>query len=136
MPLMSASSPADARFDVIVIGACSAGSPLAMLLARKGYSVLVVDRATFPGRSSRGDDLVLEPDLNRTAVASSPDDHAFGRAVAGEKLVGGRPAMRAAIVRRITFLDPIGVEVCPSSHAGPLPSHAGPLRGRRRSAPP
>ena len=34
--------------DVIVIGARCAGSPTAMLLARKGYDVLVVDRATFP----------------------------------------------------------------------------------------
>src|SRR6476469_5484290 len=34
--------------DVIVIGARCAGSPTAMLLARKGYRVLVVDRASFP----------------------------------------------------------------------------------------
>src|SRR5829696_5655146 len=36
------------RFDAIVIGARCAGSPTAMLLARKGYRVLVVDRASFP----------------------------------------------------------------------------------------
>ena len=35
-------------FDVIVIGARCAGSPTGMLLARQGYRVLVVDRATFP----------------------------------------------------------------------------------------
>jgi 2-polyprenyl-6-methoxyphenol hydroxylase-like FAD-dependent oxidoreductase len=35
-------------FDAIVIGARCAGSPTAMLLARKGYRILVVDRATFP----------------------------------------------------------------------------------------
>lgn len=35
-------------FDAIVVGARCAGSPVAMLLARKGYHVLVVDRATFP----------------------------------------------------------------------------------------
>jgi flavin-dependent dehydrogenase len=35
-------------FDVIVVGARVAGSPLAMLLARRGYRVLLVDRATFP----------------------------------------------------------------------------------------
>ena len=35
-------------YDVIVVGARCAGSPTAMLLARKGYRVLVVDRATFP----------------------------------------------------------------------------------------
>ena len=35
-------------YDAIVIGARCAGSPTAMLLARMGYRVLVVDRATFP----------------------------------------------------------------------------------------
>ena len=36
------------EYDAIVVGARCAGSPTAMLLARKGYRVLVVDRATFP----------------------------------------------------------------------------------------
>jgi 2-polyprenyl-6-methoxyphenol hydroxylase-like FAD-dependent oxidoreductase len=36
------------EYDVIVVGARCAGSPTAMLLARKGYRVLVVDRTTFP----------------------------------------------------------------------------------------
>lgn len=36
------------RFHAIVIGARCGGSPTAMLLARKGYRVLLVDRATFP----------------------------------------------------------------------------------------
>ncbi|MBF6183924.1 MULTISPECIES: NAD(P)/FAD-dependent oxidoreductase [Nocardia] len=35
-------------YDVIVVGTRVAGAPLAMLLARKGYRVLAVDRATFP----------------------------------------------------------------------------------------
>ena len=35
-------------YDAIVVGARCAGSPIAMLLARKGYRVLLVDRATFP----------------------------------------------------------------------------------------
>lgn len=35
-------------YDVIVVGARCGGSPTAMLLARKGYRVLVVDRASFP----------------------------------------------------------------------------------------
>jgi 2-polyprenyl-6-methoxyphenol hydroxylase-like FAD-dependent oxidoreductase len=39
---------AEQGYDVIVVGARCAGSPVAMLLARKGYRVLVVDRATFP----------------------------------------------------------------------------------------
>ena len=35
-------------FDAIIVGSRCAGSPTAMLLARKGYRVLLVDRATFP----------------------------------------------------------------------------------------
>lgn len=35
-------------YDAIIVGARCAGSPTAMLLARQGYRVLVVDRATFP----------------------------------------------------------------------------------------
>jgi 2-polyprenyl-6-methoxyphenol hydroxylase-like FAD-dependent oxidoreductase len=35
-------------YDAIIVGARCAGAPTAMLLARKGYRVLVVDRATFP----------------------------------------------------------------------------------------
>jgi 2-polyprenyl-6-methoxyphenol hydroxylase-like FAD-dependent oxidoreductase len=35
-------------FDAIVIGARCAGAPTAMLLARRGHRVLLVDRATFP----------------------------------------------------------------------------------------
>lgn len=35
-------------YDVIVVGGRCAGSPTAMLLARKGYRVLLVDRARFP----------------------------------------------------------------------------------------
>lgn len=36
------------RYDAIVVGARCAGSPTSMLLAQKGYRVLVVDRASFP----------------------------------------------------------------------------------------
>ena len=39
------------EWDVIVLGARCAGSPLAMLLARRGYRVLLVDRATFPSNT-------------------------------------------------------------------------------------
>jgi 2-polyprenyl-6-methoxyphenol hydroxylase-like FAD-dependent oxidoreductase len=39
---------AENRYDAIVVGARCAGSPTAMLLARKGYKVLMVDRARFP----------------------------------------------------------------------------------------
>jgi flavin-dependent dehydrogenase len=36
------------QYDAIVVGARCGGSPSAMLLARLGYRVLLVDRATFP----------------------------------------------------------------------------------------
>ena len=35
-------------YDAIIVGARCAGAPAAMLLARKGYRVLFVDRASFP----------------------------------------------------------------------------------------
>ncbi len=38
----------DGHYDAIVVGARCAGSPVAMLLARKGYRVLLLDRAAFP----------------------------------------------------------------------------------------
>ena len=36
------------EYDAIVVGARCGGAPTAMLLARNGYRVLLVDRATFP----------------------------------------------------------------------------------------
>ena len=41
-------SHANRSYDAIVLGARCAGSPTAMLLARRGYRVLLVDRVTFP----------------------------------------------------------------------------------------
>jgi hypothetical protein len=41
-------------YDAIVIGARSAGASTAMLLARTGYRVLLVDRATFLSDSPTG----------------------------------------------------------------------------------
>jgi 2-polyprenyl-6-methoxyphenol hydroxylase-like FAD-dependent oxidoreductase len=37
-----------AAYDAIIVGMRCAGAPLAMLLARRGYRVLGIDRATFP----------------------------------------------------------------------------------------
>jgi len=41
-------NPGTRLYDAIVVGARCAGAPLAMLLARKGYRVLVVDKSHFP----------------------------------------------------------------------------------------
>jgi 2-polyprenyl-6-methoxyphenol hydroxylase-like FAD-dependent oxidoreductase len=38
-------------YDVIVVGARVAGAPTALLLARQGYRVLLVDKATFPSET-------------------------------------------------------------------------------------
>jgi 2-polyprenyl-6-methoxyphenol hydroxylase-like FAD-dependent oxidoreductase len=45
---MAAGNLARTPYDAIVVGSRCAGSPTAMLLARKGFRVLLVDRATFP----------------------------------------------------------------------------------------
>jgi hypothetical protein len=41
-------------YDAIVVGARCAGGSTAMLLARKGYKVLLVDRDTFPSDVPHG----------------------------------------------------------------------------------
>jgi flavin-dependent dehydrogenase len=45
---LAAMSKNKQSYDAIVVGARCAGSPTAMLLARQGYEVLLVDRAAFP----------------------------------------------------------------------------------------
>jgi flavin-dependent dehydrogenase len=49
----------ETTYDAIVVGARCAGSPTAMLLARKGYRVLLVDKARFP--SDTISTLVIHP---------------------------------------------------------------------------
>jgi flavin-dependent dehydrogenase len=51
-------------YDAIVVGARCAGSPTAMLLARKGYRVLLVDRTTFPS-DTMSTHLIKPPGVNR-----------------------------------------------------------------------
>ena len=41
-------------FDTIVVGARSAGAALALMLARRGHKVLMLDRATFPSDTMSG----------------------------------------------------------------------------------
>ncbi len=59
------------RYDVIVVGAGPAGCSTAIFLARRGYDVLLVDRAEFPRDKTCGDGLsprAMEV-LNRMGVA-------------------------------------------------------------------
>jgi 2-polyprenyl-6-methoxyphenol hydroxylase-like FAD-dependent oxidoreductase len=55
------------HYDAIVVGARCAGAPTAMLLARRGYRVLLVDRATFPS------------DTTSTHMVHAPGVAALGR---------------------------------------------------------
>ncbi len=47
-------TPGGSMYDAIIIGARCAGSPTAMLLARKGYRVLLLEKATLPSEVPRG----------------------------------------------------------------------------------
>ena len=113
------------NFDVIVVGARCAGAPTAMLLARKGYKVLVVDRATFP--SDTISTHVIHPPgiaalerwgvLDRVLASGCPALHTyafdFGAfTIAGAPGLDGRPAYAP---RRIV-LDKILVDA--ASEAG------------------
>lgn len=69
-------------YDAIVVGARCAGSPTAMLLARRGYRVLLVDRAEFPS------DTVSTHVVQAPAVASL---HRWG--LLDEVIATGVPAM-------------------------------------------
>ena len=60
-------APMNNEYDAIVIGARCGGSPTAMLLARAGYRVLLVDKATFPS------------DTMSTHLAHPPAVAALGR---------------------------------------------------------
>ena len=52
-------------YDVIVVGARCAGAATAMLLARKGHRVLLVDRATFPSDIAMSTHLVWQAGVER-----------------------------------------------------------------------
>ncbi len=83
-------------YDAIVVGARCAGSPTAMLLARKGYRVLVVDRATFPSDTFRNH-VLLYPAvrqlqrwglLDRIAATNSPPIRLFTQDMGDFPLTG------------------------------------------------
>lgn len=108
-------------YDAIVVGARCAGSPTAMLLARKGYRVLLLDKASFPSDtlSTHG---ILPPgvarlkrwDLLGKVVASNcPPARQFLFDVGPFTLVGTPPPaddVTDAYVPRRLALDQILVE--------------------------
>jgi 2-polyprenyl-6-methoxyphenol hydroxylase-like FAD-dependent oxidoreductase len=114
-------------FDAIVVGARCAGSPTAMLLARKGYRVLVVDRATFP--SDTVSTHILHPLgvkalsrwslLDRLAATGCPPIHTYTFDF-GPFTLAGAPGTAEAPVGycpRRTILDKLLIDAAAESGA-------------------
>jgi 2-polyprenyl-6-methoxyphenol hydroxylase-like FAD-dependent oxidoreductase len=104
-------------YDVIVVGARCAGAPTAMLLARKGYRVLAVDRATFPS-DTVSTHLIHPPGvdalrrwglLERVVATGCPAIHTYAFDFGPFTLTGSPGADRAdvAYAPRRTVLDTI-----------------------------
>jgi 2-polyprenyl-6-methoxyphenol hydroxylase-like FAD-dependent oxidoreductase len=109
-----------ARHDVIVVGARCAGAPTAMLLARAGRRVLVVDRATFP--SDTISTHIVHPLgvaalarwglLERLAATGCPPIERYAFDVGPVTVAGtpGTPATPHAYCPRRTILDQLLVD--------------------------
>ncbi|WP_278262541.1 NAD(P)/FAD-dependent oxidoreductase [Nocardia sp. AG03] len=107
-------------YDVIVVGARCAGSPTAMLLARKGYRVLLVDRATFPS-DTLSTHLIHPPGvgalrrwglLDTVAASGCPPIHTYAFDFDRIVLAGspGTPTDPVAYAPRRVVLDKILVD--------------------------
>jgi 2-polyprenyl-6-methoxyphenol hydroxylase-like FAD-dependent oxidoreductase len=115
-------------YDVIVVGARAAGSPTAMLLARKGYRVLLVDRAEFP--SDTLSTHVIHPPgiaaldrwrlLGRVLASGSPPIERYSFDF-GPIAITGRPhpvgGIATAYAPRRTVLDTVLVEAAAEAGA-------------------
>jgi 2-polyprenyl-6-methoxyphenol hydroxylase-like FAD-dependent oxidoreductase len=114
-------------FDVIIVGARCAGSPTAMLLARQGYRVLAVDRATFP--SDTVSTHILHPLgagalskwrlLDRLAATGCPPIHTYVFDFGPFTLTGspGTDEMPPAFCPRRTVLDKLLIDAAADSGA-------------------
>jgi 2-polyprenyl-6-methoxyphenol hydroxylase-like FAD-dependent oxidoreductase len=114
-------------YDVIVVGARCAGSPTAMLLARKGYRVLVVDRATFPSDTISSH--IIQPPgvaalarwglLDRLAATGCPPLRTFAFDFGPVSLAGapGRADSPVAYCPRRTVLDKLLVDAAAEAGA-------------------
>jgi len=113
--------------DAIVVGARCAGSPTAMLLARKGYRVLAVDRATFP--SDTVSTHILHPLgvaalsrwglLGRLTATGCPPIHTYAYDF-GPFTIAGAPGTKEAPVGycpRRTILDKLLVDAAAEAGA-------------------
>jgi flavin-dependent dehydrogenase len=114
-------------YDAIIVGARAAGSPTAMLLARKGHRVLVVDRATFPS-DTLSTHYIHQPGiarlrrwglLDRLVATGCPPSRSLVFDVGAFALTGAPPpsdGMTEAYAPRRTVLDALLVET--ASEAG------------------
>lgn len=116
---------ADKPFDVIVIGARCAGAPTAMLLAREGYRVLLLDRATFPS-DTVSTHLIHPPGvgalrrwglLDRLAATGCPAIHQYAFDFGPFVITGspGRPDSPVSYAPRRTVLDKLLVDAAAES---------------------
>lgn len=105
-------------YDVIVVGARVAGSPTAMLLARKGYKVLLVDRATFPSDTLSTHQVQLRGAsmldrwglLNKVMASSCPPVEKTTFSINNLSMRGNFPSLdgtTAIVCPRRTILDKI-----------------------------
>src|SRR5688500_15258047 len=118
---------AEKQYDAIIVGARCAGSPTAMLLAQKGYKVLVLDKATFPS-DTISTHLIHPPGvaalkrwglLDRLLATKCPpiDTYAFDF---GPFTISGTPASDEASVAygpRRTVLDKLLVDAASGAGA-------------------
>ena len=118
---------AEDRYDAIVVGARCAGSPTAMLLARKGHRVLVVDRATFPS-DTLSTHLLHPPGvaalarwglLDRVVATGCPPIHTYSFDFGPFALVGapGTDESPVAYGPRRTVLDKLLVDAAAEAGA-------------------
>jgi 2-polyprenyl-6-methoxyphenol hydroxylase-like FAD-dependent oxidoreductase len=114
-------------YDAIVVGARCAGSPTAMLLARKGYKVLLVERATFP--SDTISTHVIHPLavatlarwglLDRLSSTGCPPIHTYSFDFGPFKISGkpGTSEARVAYCPRRTILDKLLIDAAADAGA-------------------
>ena len=85
-------------FDVVVIGGSAAGAPTAMLLARRGLKVLLIDKREFPRDTlsthfiwARGVSYLNRWGLAKTILAKTPGFSDLELNVEGISLKGSVP---------------------------------------------
>jgi flavin-dependent dehydrogenase len=111
-------------YDAIIIGARCAGSPTAMLLARAGHNVLLVDKDTFP--SDKLSTHYIQPDgvrrlqqwglLDQLLATGTPAITSF-KVYSGETLLMDAPMDGPAYCPRRYLLDTILVDAAVAAGA-------------------